>query len=215
MRIFLPALFIGALFGCTPLPEAPTGPDCTALRCVALTFDGGPNGNSEPVLDILAAYQAHATFFLIGKNVGKAPEIVARMASAGHELGNHSWSHTPLPRLSEAQIIAEIESTNAAIAAASGGITPLVFRPPYGSYSPRVAAILPYAPILWNLDTNDWDAQSSAEIVRAAARARPGMIILMHSFVGHTVRALPRILQTLTDKGFTFVTVSELQARQP
>ncbi len=213
MRLKLPALFYllaAAFVGCTPLPPAPTGPDCSALRCVALTFDGGPNGNTAQVLDILASYHAHATFFVIGKKVANAPALVARMATEGHEIGNHGFSHTPFPRLSAAQIQTELSATNAAIAAAANGYIPQVFRPPYGSTSPRVAALLPYTPVLWDIDTRDWEAQSRAEIIRAASRARAGSIVLMHSFLGRTAGALPAILQILTDKGFTFVTVSEL-----
>lgn len=136
------------------------------------------------------------------------------MVEAGHEVGNHSWSHVPLPRLSEPQIRAEITATNQAVARATGGYTPVVFRPPYGSFSPRVAAIVPYAPIRWNLDSDDWEAQSSAEIIARVSRARAGMIILMHSFVGKSVRALPHIIRNLQAKGFTLVTVSQLQAAQ-
>jgi peptidoglycan/xylan/chitin deacetylase (PgdA/CDA1 family) len=191
------------------------GPDCTALRCVALTFDGGPNGNTARVLDILASYHAHATFFVIGKKVADGPALVARMAAEGHEIGNHGFSHTPFPRLSAAQIEAELTATNAAIAAAANGYTPHIFRPPYGSTSPRVEALLPYVPVLWNIDTHDWEAQNRSEIIRSASRARAGNIVLMHSFLGRTVGALPAILQSLTDKGFTFVTVSDLQSHQP
>lgn len=133
-------------------------------------------------MDILARNQAHATFFVIGNKVRAAPEVVARMVAEGHGVSNHSWSHTPL-----------------------------VFRPPYGSISPRVAAILPYTPTLWTTDTHDWEAQNRAEILRTAARTHPGSIIRMHSFIGLTVRALPQFLQTLSDRGFTFVTVSQLQ----
>lgn len=182
------------------------------LACVALTFDGGPNGNTAQILDILASQHATATFFVIGKNISAAPDLVARMVQEGHEVGNHSWSHVPLPRLSAAQIEAEITATNQAISAATGGVVPLVFRPPYGSYSPRVAAIVPYTPTLWNLDSDDWEAPSSAYILQRVRRARPDMVILMHSFVGKSVRALPQILTALAAKGLTLVTVSQLMA---
>lgn len=203
-----------ALFalGCTPQPPMPAGPDCAVLACVALTFDGGPNGNTAQILDILARQHATATFFVIGKNISSAPELVARMVQDGHEVGNHGWSHVPLPRLSAAQIETEITATNQAIAAATGGVIPLVFRPPFGSYSPRVAAIVPYAPILWNLDSDDWEAPSSAYILQRVSRAHAGMVILMHGFVGKSVRALPQVIQRLEAKGLTLVTVSQLLA---
>ena len=210
----LPALFAllsAFLLGCTPTPPVPQGPDCTALRCVALTFDGGPNGNTAQILDILARTQAHATFFVIGKKVVEAPELVARMAAEGHEIGNHSYSHTPFPRLTEAQIKAELAATDAAISAATGGTTPRLIRLPYASSSPRVLALLPAAPVRWSIDTHDWEAQSAAEVIAATGRARAGSIILMHSFIGHTVRALPYILQSLQTRGFTLVTISQMQ----
>ncbi|MCF6273561.1 MAG: polysaccharide deacetylase family protein [Rhodobacteraceae bacterium] len=151
-------------------------------------------------------------FFVIGKNINSAPELVARMVQDEHEVGNHGWSHVPLPRLSAAQIETELTATNQAIAAATGGVIPLVFRPPFGSYSPRVAAIVPYAPSLWNLDSDDWEAPSSAYILQRVSRARPGSVILMHGCVGKSVRALPQIIQRLEAKGLTLVTVSQLLA---
>lgn len=202
-----------ALLGCSNLPPLPPeGPDCTVQRCLALTFDGGPDGNTAQILDILALHNATATFFLIGKKVASAPALVARIALEGHELGNHSWSHIPLPRLTEAQILADISATNTAIEAATNGIRPLVFRPPYGSSSPRVDQILPYDPVLWDLDSRDWDSKNRSAILREVGRARPGMILLFHSFVGATVRALPQVLQNFTDRGYTLVSVSQILA---
>ncbi len=218
MRIRLPRfllpLFILFIAGCAAPP--PPGPDCSATPCVALTIDDGPNRNTAQVLDILAAYNAKATFFVVGSRVEAAPELVARMVAEGHEVGNHSWSHIPFPRLPEAQILAELENTNAAVSAATEGYTPQLFRPPYGSYSPRVAAIVPYAPVLWTIDTGDWEAAGYQEIVRhVRQKSGPGSVILMHGFTRKTVRALPEILQNLVDRGFTFVTVSQLLARRP
>ncbi len=193
------------------MPVAPSGPDCTALRCVAITFDGGPTGNTAAILDILAENRAKATFFVIGKQVERQPELVARMAAEGHEIGNHSWSHVPFPRLSQAQILKELADTDAAIQIAANGYAPRVFRPPYGSYSPRVASIIADAPTYWDLDPNDWEITSSAEIAQQVQQARPGMIVLLHSFAGASLRALPSILQSFQTRGYTMVTVSELR----
>ena len=207
--LILSAFVLQSCAGPVVEPVVPP-PDCAQLQCVALTFDGGPDGNTAEILDILVANGARATFFVIGKKVAEAPELVARMVAEGHEIGNHSWSHVPFPRLTEPQILAELATTNRAIAAAADGYEVKIFRPPFGSYSPRVAAIVPYAPVLWNVDANDWRQVSSAEIARQVGRAKPGMIILMHSFVGASVRALPEILRQFRARGFTLVTVSEL-----
>ncbi|MCF6272478.1 MAG: polysaccharide deacetylase family protein [Rhodobacteraceae bacterium] len=207
-------ILLGALFlqGCVePAPSpAPLAPDCSTLRCVALTLDGGPDGNTAKILDILAQNRAKVTFFVIGSQVSKAPELVKRMVDEGHEVGNHGWSHVPFPSLTELQIRAELANTNQAIFDASGGYEVQIFRPPYGSYSPRVAAIVSYNPVLWNLDPNDWEGGRSAEISRQVGMAQPGTIVLMHSFVAASVRALPDIIQQLRARGITLVTVSEL-----
>ena len=205
---------LGAAFflqGCIQPPVPAPVSECATIPCVAITFDGGPTGNTVRILDILAENDAKATFFVIGKQAVNAPELVARMAAEGHEIGNHSWSHVPFPRLSEAQIMAELENTNAAILAATGGYEVSIFRPPFGSYSPRVASIVPYAPVYWDLDPNDWESTSSAEIARLVGRAKPGMVVLLHSFSGASLRALPQIIKTFRARGFRMVTISELR----
>ncbi len=194
------------LFGC----EEPPLPRCAQANCIALTFDDGPGPYTAVLLDMLRDQNAHATFFVLGERVERNPELVARMIAEGHQVGNHSWNHPIFPQLSAAQINLQISRTNAAIAAAANGYVPEVFRPPYGSFSARVAAIVPYVPIGWDIDTRDWENRNTATITRLAERARPGSIILMHDINLPSIRAIPAILAELRARGFVFATVSEL-----
>ena len=183
---------------------------------VALTFDDGPNPPyTGQILDILARYQVPATFFCVGLQARAHPADVARMAAAGHGLGNHTWSHPFLPDLSRAQLAEQLDRTDEAIAAAGAG--PGLFRPPYGSRSPDVLRWLgergtPIA--LWDVDPSDWARPGAALIAgRVLMRARPGTIILMHDGGGdraQTVAALPLIIEGLLDRGFRFTRAGAL-----
>jgi len=183
---------------------------------VALTFDDGPNPPyTGQILDILARYQVPATFFCVGLQARAHPADVARMAAAGHGLGNHTWSHPFLPDLSRAQLTEQLDRTDEAIAAASAG--PVLFRPPYGSRSPDVLRWLGErgTPIvLWDVDPSDWARPGAALIAgRVLMRARPGTIILMHDGGGdrsQTVAALPLVIEGLLDRGFRFTRAGAL-----
>ena len=184
---------------------------------VALTFDDGPNPPyTGQILDILARYQVPATFFCVGLQARAHPADVARMAAAGHGLGNHTWSHPFLPDLSRAQLAEQLDRTDEAVARAAGA-GPGMFRPPYGSRSPDVLRWLgergtPIA--LWDVDPSDWARPGAALIAgRVLMRARPGTIILMHDGGGdraQTVAALPLIIEGLLDRGFRFTRVGAL-----
>lgn len=196
-------------------PRAGTGPrvDCTRRKCVALTFDDGPGRHTDRLLRTLAAHKARATFFMVGSQAVQYPATARRVMSDGHELGNHSYSHADLGRASKKKVEAEIARTQAAVRQATG-VTPRLFRPPYGSTDKAVAAVaarhaLPQ--IIWNVDTFDWRDRKSATVARRViGQTRPGSIVLMHDIHGTTVAALPRILDRLAAKGYVFVTVSEL-----
>lgn len=110
--------------------------------CVSLTFDDGPDSLTTPwVLDLLESYQAPATFFVIGKNAGRHPDLIARILAQGHTIGNHTYSHDPLIMLkSSRQLKAEIVKTQSVLDA--HGIRPLVFRPPAGITNPKLGPVL-------------------------------------------------------------------------
>ena len=195
-----------------PKPEpkpAPANPG----KVIALTFDDGPGPYTAQLLDILDQHGAKATFFLIGSKVSAQADVLRRMHSRGHQLGNHSWSHPELPKLPVGQIAGEIDRTNDAIKQATG-VTPTVMRPPYGAVNSAVLEQLRMrgmSSILWSVDTRDW-ADRNSEIVcsRAVAGAHPGAIILMHDIHQTSVNAVPCILNALKQQGYSFVIVQGL-----
>ncbi len=154
---------------------------------VALTFDDGPHPEYTPrLLDILHQHGAHATFFMVGESAQKYPQLVQRVAAAGHTIGNHSWDHASFPLLSGAQRRAQIRRCQSALAPYGER----VFRPPYGhqSLASRVdALLLGYQVIAWNSMAHDWldhDVDSMVNAVKSGLK--PGAIVLMHDAL-HTM----------------------------
>ncbi len=201
-----------------PGPRMPAAPprrpiDCKHLKCVALTFDDGPGEYTGIVLDNLAEHHASATFFLVGQMITKETEgYVRRMVSEGHELGNHSWDHPDLTTLSPGALRHQLVRTQEIVERVSG-VRMRVMRPPYGATDKRVTAEtrrIGLAQILWSVDTFDWRDHKPALVAERSGRARPGGIVLMHDIHKTTVEALPRLLDRLDRKGYTYVTVSEL-----
>lgn len=194
-----------------PAPATPT--PTVANKTIALTFDDGPGPYTEKLLDILDKYDAKATFFLIGSKVSARANALRRMQSRGHQLGNHSWSHPELPKLSVDQIAGEIDRTNEAIRQATG-VKPSILRPPYGAVNGVVLEQLRLrnmSSILWSVDTRDWaDRNSQIVCSRAVAGARPGAVILMHDIHQTSVNAVPCILSSLKQQGYSFVTIQRL-----
>lgn len=184
--------------------------DCTIAKCVALTFDDGPGPKTGKLLDTLKDGDALSTFFVTGPNAKLRPEILARMAAEGHEIGNHSWNHRSLTSMSSAQIRSEIDRTNAVITAAVDQPASLL-RPPYGSHNSISDRLTSTPVILWDVDTLDWKHRDTEKVIdTAVSQTSPGSIVLMHDIRSSTVAAVPRILSGLRTKGYTFVTVSEL-----
>ena len=187
--------------------------DCVRHRCIALTFDDGPGPYTQTLLEHLDHYHAKATFFVVGRNVAPYSAALQQAVQRKHQVGNHTWNHPLLPKRDEAVIRQEIESTNSAVAAATG-VTPTMVRPPYGGINDKVRAQLQQLTmpaIMWSIDTRDW-ADHDAAIVcsRAVANAAPGAIILMHDIHKTSVDAVPCILDALQKQGYRFVTVKNL-----
>ena len=198
-----------------PKPEpAPAAPAPTvANKTIALTFDDGPGPYTEKLLDILDKYDAKATFFLIGSKVSARANTLRRIQSRGHQLGNHSWSHPELNKVSAEQLASEIDQTNNAIKQAVG-TKPNIIRPPYGAFNRAVLEQFRQrgmSAVVWSVDTRDW-ADRNSEIVcsRAVAGARNGAVILMHDIHPTSVNAVPCILNSLKQQGYSFVTVQNL-----
>jgi len=196
-----------------PAPAVPAPTPTTGNKGIALTFDDGPGPYTAHLLDILDQYGAKATFFLIGSKVSGQASVVRSIQARGHQLGNHSWSHPELPKLSVNQIAGEIDRTNEAIRQATG-VKPTILRPPYGAVNGAVLEQLRargMSSILWSVDTRDWaDRNSQIVCSRAVAGARPGAIILMHDIHQTSVNAVPCILSSLKQQGYSFVTVQGL-----
>lgn len=187
----------------------------TSQRVIALTFDDGPHPEYTPrLLDILAMRGMKASFFTVGTRVAQAPELIARMARDGHEIGNHSWSHPHMAQMSDAAILDEFDRAAAAVMGVTGS-PPAVMRPPYGELDLRQSRMLREArhlpTILWSVDPQDWRRPGGWVVAdHIIANARPGAVVLMHDMVEETVLSLPYILDTLAGQGYRFVTISDL-----
>ncbi len=196
------------------------GPANTNSNKVALTFDDGPDGVYTPlVLDVLQEYNVPATFFLIGENVQKYPEVAQRIVDEGHILGNHSWSHPRLSDIEAGELADELTKTEDILEAVTG-LRTMLMRPPYGAVNQDALEQLiemDYYVINWSVDSVDWRDQAVDPIlINTLPDVRGGAIILFHSSRGigenptATAMALPELIETLRMQGYTFVTVDEL-----
>jgi peptidoglycan-N-acetylglucosamine deacetylase len=177
-------------------------------RTVALTFDDGPHPELTPeLLDILERENIPATFFVIGSCAARCPDIVCRAFDSGHEIGNHTWSHPVLTRLSLARAADEISQTDALLNDLTGAI-PTTLRPPYGAINDELRELaLPRPMMLWDVDTLDWRTRNTPAVERAATRSDGG-IVLLHDIHPTTVEAVPTIIRNFKSRGYRFVTIS-------
>ncbi len=183
-------------------------------REIALTFDDGPKpGLTEPLIDLLVREKVPATFFVIGRNAAANPDITRRIAQAGMELANHSYTHRNLTRLTAAEVAAEMAQTQATLYALTGQ-RPRFMRPPGGAWNAKVSATVRQwglTPCFWTADVFGSEVVSSQQTAQAViAQARPGAIVLMHNGKLSTLQALPTILRELRAEGYTFVTITTM-----
>ena len=180
---------------------------------VALTFDDGPGNYEDRILTALQKNNARATFFYVGTQATKFPSVVKRVAEAGNEIGNHSYKHENLPKLSEGAIEASINKTNEILRQHSGQSVRLV-RPPYGATAGSVKPALKATgqpSILWSIDTLDWKTKNTHNTVNVVlTQVKDGDIILMHSIYKQSAEAAEQIIPALKERGYQLVTVSEL-----
>ncbi|MBU4134712.1 polysaccharide deacetylase family protein [bacterium] len=181
---------------------------------VALTFDDGPHPYyTKKILEILNEYSVKGTFFLVGKQAEKYPELVTAIKGAGCEIGNHTYNHPRLIYLSESDVQKEVKSTTLLLENITGEKIKY-FRPPGGRYYfNTLENISGLEIILWTINTDDIFL-SSEKIYEEVITAEEGDIILMHSGVPQTVKALPRILRYFSKNGITALSVSELRKRK-
>ncbi|RDY29451.1 polysaccharide deacetylase family protein [Romboutsia weinsteinii] len=186
-------------------------------KLIALTFDDGPHPKeTNEVLDVLKKYNAKATFFIAGKHANWYSKPLIRASEEGHEIGNHTFSHPDISNLSSSQIETEIVNCEEILMKLTGK-KPTLFRPPYGSYKreelSKIAKAHGYKIVLWNsIDVRDWQNPPASEIAnKISTKAKNGDIILLHDYAtNNTVEAMNIFIPEMIEKGFEFVTVSEL-----
>lgn len=193
---------------------------------IALTYDDGPNDpHTLRLLEVLARHSVHATFFLIGRYVERRPDIVRDILSAGHVIGNHTFTHPVLTLKSESETRDELTRCRTAIQNAIGSHSNL-FRPPFGGRRPatlRVARELGLEPVMWNITGYDWNAPPAAAIEKKVSRwIRGGDVILLHDG-GHkamgadrsqTVQATDRLITKYNAQGYEFKTIAQMLSEQ-
>jgi peptidoglycan/xylan/chitin deacetylase (PgdA/CDA1 family) len=188
----------------------------TNKKVVALTFDDGPSKNVEQILTLLDEYNAKATFFLIGNELEKNLKEGQKIAEAGHQIGNHTYSHKRMIFKSTSFIKQEIEKTNQLIRK-TGFKGEIDFRPPNG----KKLIGLPYylkthniQTVTWNLEPDTYYTSVSDKVNYANKNVKPGSIILLHPMydnTGNELKVIEGILKRLSEEGYEFVTVNELQ----
>jgi len=197
-------------------------------RDIALTFDDGPTAEYTPqVLQILEHYGVKGTFFLVGYNVERHPEIAKQIVEQGNQIGNHSWSHSNfLPYLLPYQIADDYRKSEKAIYDATG-VTPRFYRAPHGKVTPWMRWVLHKEGLMmigWTFSPGDWRNPGTEEIInRVVNSARPGSIILLHDGLDHNqnpdrsqlIQALPAIIERLQGQGYHFVTIAQLLGMKP
>ncbi|MBQ0001319.1 MAG: polysaccharide deacetylase family protein [Clostridiales bacterium] len=202
----------------TPAEEKPAEEKTEAEKpaeekCIALTFEDGPSEFTRPILDALAENGARATFFLQGSHLDDDPSVASLIAEAGHELGNHGYTHFNFAELNLTDSSAEVDGVDEVLGLVDLGTS--LLRPPYDSMNAELAGITRKAIILWSIDSQDTSLTGAQEIAdQVIASAADGGIILMHDSSSLTAEAVKLLVPALQKEGYTFMTVTELAAHQ-
>jgi peptidoglycan-N-acetylglucosamine deacetylase len=188
-----------------------------------LTFDDGPNPGVTPqLLELLARYEAKATFFLIGRHVRAFPELAKEIAAGEHTIGNHTETHPSLALLSSARIAEELDGCDEAIST-NARVTVRWMRPPYGYRGPWLNGIVARrgnaGVAMWSVSAGDWKTQAAEPVIHRLRRARGGDIVLLHDGDhrvlrgerAHVVKALEYWLPRWKDSGIRFVNMDEIE----
>lgn len=203
-----------------PEPTVYSGPPSDEHPVIALTFDDGPSTDlTGPLLDILLEKDVKATFFVLGNRLQSSQargDLLRREVAEGHEIGNHTYTHQILKKADAATTRDELVRTTELIQSIAG-VTPTVMRPPTGGYSDVTEAVARELGLLivnwsWQSCPEDWNHKDDPDHIAdfVIENAANGHIILLHDTNSATLAAMPRIIDGLSDKGFRFMTVSEL-----
>ncbi len=178
---------------------------------IAITFDDGPSSQcTGRLLDGLKERGIKATFFLIGKNAKENPDLVRRLDAEGHLIGNHTYNHVEITRLSDEEAKKELMDTDEVISQITGKHVEYM-RPPFGQWQDNLEKELNVMPVMWSIDPLDWTTKNVDEIVnKVVTQAKENDIILLHDCYDSSVDAALRIVDILRKKGFEFVTADEL-----
>ena len=182
---------------------------------IALTFDDGPGEYTDELLDCLEANNAHATFFMVGQNVGSWESTVQRMVDLGCEIGNHTWDHPSqtLTNMSIDDVVTEFQKTDDALVQACGQAA-TVARAPYGAANQDIYDAVQKPFFMWSLDTEDWKLMDATADYDAVMNGdlTDGTIVLMHDIHEPSVQAALKLIPDLVAQGYKLMTVSELAA---
>jgi peptidoglycan-N-acetylglucosamine deacetylase len=196
-----------------PLSAPETKVDCKIAKCVALTFDDGPDPQLTPkYLKILQRENVKATFFVIGRSLNSFPEITKKTAKLGHKICNHTWTHADLAAMSEEAALVELKKTQKEIVKVIGP-NPKCFRAPYGSLPIGLISATTWLHVGWQADSDDYfrtDSQAQVNYVLNQVYLNKDPIILFHDIHKVGLQSIPIIIRKLKAKGYTFVTVDDL-----
>lgn len=183
-------------------------------KSIAITFDDGPSKYTSELLDVLKTYDASGTFFVIGNKVEIYSDTMRRMVKEGNEIGNHSYNHKWLTRVTQQEFDHQINQTQDIIKKVTG-FTPRLMRPTYGAVNEKVRHQTNLKVVMWTVDTRDWENKNVKSIIRKTLpNIQDGSIILMHDTKERTVEVLKKLLHELKKENYQFVTVSELEQIQ-
>jgi peptidoglycan/xylan/chitin deacetylase (PgdA/CDA1 family) len=182
---------------------------------LAMTFDDGPHPTLTPkLLDILAKRNIKCTFFVLGPLVKRFPDIVKRIVAEGHEVANHTMTHRDIRKIPLGRLHKELKEGHKLLVEVTGQ-KPILFRPPFGGYNDRLTNIIykeyGYPMIIWSVDSNDWKRPGVDKVTNTLINdSHNGAILIAHDIHTPTIQAMPKALDGILERGFTFVTVSQL-----
>lgn len=180
-------------------------------KFIALTFDDGPHRSfTNKLVEILKSKNARATFFMLGQNAERYPDIVKNVFENGNEIASHSYSHPAFSKLSDDEIILQINKTSD-ILENIVGVRPTLFRPPYGDFNDKIFEKVDMNFILWSVDSLDWKYRNvNSNFKNTVPYVQNGSIILFHDIHEESINSIPAIIDDLKVKWYEFITVSEL-----